>query len=67
MPLARFSPTDLLNAVGLHPSGWRGKYPKPRQIAVFRDRDMPLPATRGEASDILKELARKEGWGNGAE
>ena len=63
MTLARFSPTDLLNAVGLYPSGWRGKYPKTRQIAVFRDRDMPLPATRGEAADILKEMARKEGWG----
>ena len=63
MTLARFSPTDLLNAVGLHPSGWRGKYPKPRQIAVFRDREIPLPATRGEASDILKVMAKEEGWG----
>ena len=63
MTLARFSATDLMNAVGLHPPGWRGKYPKPKQIAVFRDREIPLPATRGEASDILDELARKEGWG----
>ncbi len=63
MSLARFSATDLMNAVGIHKVGWRGKYPKPRQIAVFRDRDMPLPATRGEAADILKEMARVEGWG----
>ena len=63
MTLARFSPTDLLNAVGRHASGWRGKYPKPRQIAVFRDRDIPLPATRGEAADILKVMAEEEGWG----
>ena len=67
MPLARFSPTDLLNAVGLHPSGGRGKYPKPRQIAVFRDRDIPLPATRGEAADILKIMAKEEGWGRNEE
>ena len=63
MTLARFSATDLMNAVGRYASGWRGKYPKPRQIAVFRDRDMPLPATRGEAADILKVMAETAGWG----
>ena len=63
MSLARFSPTDLLNLVGRYASGWRGKYPTVRQIAVLRDRDMPLPETRGEASDVMDELARKEGWG----
>ena len=63
MSLARFSPTDLLNAVGLHAAGWRGKYPTVKQISVFRDRDIPLPPTRGEVASVLKKLARKEGWG----
>ena len=62
MTLARFSPTNLLNAVGKYAPGWRGKYPTVKQIAVLRDRDMPLPETRGEASDIMDELATAEGW-----
>lgn len=65
MSLARFSPTDLLNTVGRHMAGWRGKYPTVKQIAVFRDRDMPLPATRGEAAIIMKRMAKEEGWGDG--
>lgn len=63
MSLARFSATDLLNTIGRYASGWRGKYPTVRQIAVLRDRDMPLPQTRGEAADMMDELAREEGWG----
>ena len=63
MSLTRFSPTDLLNLVGRFAAGWRGKYPTVKQIAVLRDRGMMLPATRGEASDIMDELAKVEGWG----
>ena len=63
MSLARFTPTDLLNSVGRFPAGWRGRYPTVKQISVFRDRNIPLPLTRGEAASVLKEMARKEGWG----
>ena len=67
MALARFTPSDLVAAMGRvgYVAGWRGKYPSPRQVAVFRDRDLPLPRTRGEASKILKVMAREEGWGDG--
>ena len=64
MALNRFTPGDLAAVVGrlAYVAGWRGKYPTWRQVAVFRDRDMRLPATRGEASDAIDEISETEGW-----
>ena len=66
MSLTRFTPSDLVAAMGrvAYVAGWRGEYPTWRQVAVFRDREIPLPRTKGEASDAIDEIAAKEGWGD---
>lgn len=44
---------------------WRYLWPTPKQAAVFADRSMPKPATRGEAADEIRHIALREGWGIG--
>lgn len=43
-----------------HP--WRLLWPTEKQAAVFADRNMPKPPTRGEAFDQIRRIAQQEGW-----
>ena len=42
--------------------GWRGLWVTPKQAAVFADRSIPKPATRGEAADMITDIAERERW-----
>ena len=47
----------------LRKRGWHGLWPTHRQSAVFADRGLPKPETRGEAAEQIRLIAEKEGWG----
>ena len=41
---------------------WRMLWPTPKQSAIFADRSIPKPDTRGEAADQIREIKQREGW-----
>ena len=40
---------------------WRTLWPTQKQIAVLRDRGYPVPATRGEAADLIATVLARPG------
>lgn len=41
---------------------WRMLWPTPKQAAIFSDRSLPKPPTRGEAADQIADIKQQEGW-----